>query len=104
MVNRKDAIIVVNTDDLIIKMHQNGVGYEKIAQIMDISLLEVNRCLDRNGISRFTPKYEERDKNICEWYQQGLGIAKIAKKLGIDRHTVSNVLKRNCLYAMKKSY
>lgn len=83
---------------LVVSMYQNGIGYSKIAKILNITTLEVNRILDNNGIKRTDSKTSLRDNEICNSYLRGKQISQIAKELSINRHTVTAVLKKYGVY------
>ena len=89
---------IVNIDELILKMFNNGIGINKIKNILQISELEVRECLIKNGISVFSEHYVERNENVCNLYLQGIKITEIANLLSINRHTVTDILKKNQIY------
>lgn len=83
-------------------MYKNGIGLKKIAKILDLTELEVNNCLNENGIVRTDYIYADRDFQIIDLYSKDINIVSIARKLGINRHTVTDVLKRSGIYRGNK--
>ena len=83
---------------LVIAMHQNGIGIPKIVKILNISEYNIYEILYANGFSHLKDKNLERDKAICEDYINGEKITALAEKNKIDRHTITAILKSHKVY------
>ena len=87
----------------ILKLHNNGLKDQEIADIYQIGRTTVGKILNNLGISR-RPPLEKRVADVLRLYNEGKNQTEIYQELHMDQKNVRKILKDNNVDVTKNSW